>query len=137
MARRSIESGLFAIPEQGDAVHLLASRCDSCSAAFHPPRPVCLACHGRELRDIELTGDGVLYACTHVRMPLRPGQRDTRDYWVAQVDLDAGPRVQGLLAAALRDPRIGMRVGLGLETLRVEENGEEIVVPHFRAEDAA
>jgi uncharacterized OB-fold protein len=137
MARRPIEPGLFAIPENGDAPRLLASRCGACGAVFHPPRPVCLACHGRELHDTELTGEGVLFACTHVYMPLRPGQRRTRDYWVAQVDLDSGPRVQGLLAAEVSDPRIGMRVGLGLETVRVEEDGDEIVVPHFRAEVAA
>jgi uncharacterized OB-fold protein len=132
MGRRPIEPGLFAIAEDGDEPRLLASRCGTCGAVFHPPRPVCLACHGRKLRNTELTGEGVLYACTHVQMPLRPSQRETRGYWVAQVDLDSGPRVQGLLAAALTEPRIGMRVGFGLETLRVEENGDEIVVPNFR-----
>jgi hypothetical protein len=137
MARRPIEPGLFTIPEVGDTPRLLASRCGDCGAVFHPPRPVCLACHGRELHEAELTGEGVLYACTHVQMPLRPSQRKTRDYWVAQVDLDAGPRVQGLLGDARTQPRIGMRLVLGLETLRVEEDGDEIVVPHFRAETPA
>ena len=69
-------------------------------------------------------------------MPLRPGVRTGSGYWVAQVDLDDGPRVQGLLAADVTAPRIGMRLRIGLETLRVSENGEEIVVHHF-AEDEA
>lgn len=134
MARVAIEPGIVALPDrEDDPPRLLACRCDSCGAVFHPARPVCLACHGRALSGVALDGSGTLYACTHVQMPLRPSQRPSRDYWVAQVDLDAGPRVQGLLAPDIGEPRIGMRLGLALETLRVEKNGDEIVVPHFRA----
>lgn len=138
MTRVAIEPGLVEIPgEDGRPVRLLGSRCDACGAVFHPARPVCLACHGRSLSDVKLDGRGTLYACTHVHMPLRPGQRTARDYWVAQVDLDDGPRVQGLLSADIREPQIGMRLRLGLETLRVAENGDEIVAPHFGAEGGA
>jgi uncharacterized OB-fold protein len=138
MARVAIEPGIVALPDrEGDPPRLLGSRCDSCGAVFHPARPVCLACHGRALSDAALNGSGTLYACTHVQMLLRPGRRERRDYWVAQVDLDDGPRVQGLLAPDIGEARIGMRLGLALETLRVDENGDEIVVPHFRAEDSA
>jgi hypothetical protein len=52
------------------------------------------------------------------------------------VDLDDGPRVQGLLSPDVSVPRIGMRLRLGVETVRVEESGDEIVVHHFRAEEA-
>ena len=83
-----------------------------------------------------LAGAGTLYACTHVAIPLRPGIRAGRGYWVAHVDLDDGPRVQGLLAADVSEPRIGMRLRLGVETLRIEENGDEIVVHHFSADGA-
>jgi uncharacterized OB-fold protein len=131
MARVPIEPGLIALGD-GDVAQLRGSRCEACRALFHPPRPVCLACHGRVLRDVVLSGDGTLYACTHVQMPLRPGRRATRDYWVAHVDLDEGPRVQGLLSPDVGEPRIGMRLALGLETLRVEDGGDEIVVHHFR-----
>ncbi|MEJ2206063.1 MAG: OB-fold domain-containing protein [Gemmatimonadota bacterium] len=135
MARVAIEPGIVALPDrEGDPPRLLGCRCDSCGAVFHPARPVCLACYGRALSGAALDGNGTLYACTHVQMPLRPGRREGRDYWVAQVDLDDGPRVQGLLSPDIGEPRIGMRLGLALETLRVEENGDEVVVPHFRAE---
>jgi uncharacterized OB-fold protein len=117
-------------------VRLSGSRCGDCGAVFHPARPVCLACHRRRLVDAPLSGAGTLYACTHVAMPLRPGLRGGSGYWVAQVDLDDGPRVQGLLASDVTAPQIGMRLRLGVETVRVAENGEEIVVHHF-AEDEA
>jgi hypothetical protein len=133
MARVPFEAGLVVLPEgERDLPKLLGSRCGECGAVFHPPRPVCLSCHGRSLRDAQLSGDGTLYACTHVQMPLRPGRRESRDYWVGHVDLDEGPRVQGLLSADIGEPRIGMRVALGLETLRVEDGGDEIVAHHFR-----
>ena len=138
MRRVAIEPGLVDLPEkQGVPPRLFGSRCDACGAVFHPARPVCLACHGRTLSDVKLEGRGTIHACTHVRMPLRPSQRSDRDYWVAHVDLDGGPRVQGLLAADAGEPRIGMRVRLALETLRVTEDGEEIVAPHFVAELSA
>jgi uncharacterized OB-fold protein len=94
---------------------------------------VCLACSSRSLEDIELDSPGTLYACTHVAGKLRPGQRDpARGYWVAQVDLDGGPRVQALLAPELGAPRIGMRLALALETLARDAEGNETVVHCFR-----
>ncbi|MEJ2206367.1 MAG: OB-fold domain-containing protein [Gemmatimonadota bacterium] len=136
MTRRVIEPGIIALPDaEHDAPRLRASRCAGCGAVFHPPRPVCLVCHGRVLEGVQLSGRGTLYACTLVQMPLRPSRREHPSYWVGQVDLDAGPRVQGLLAPDLDAPRIGMRLDLGLETLRVDDGGREVVVHHFRAED--
>jgi uncharacterized OB-fold protein len=137
MATTAIEPGLIAFSDDGDACGLIGNRCDRCATTFHPPRPVCLACHGRALTDVMLPGTGVLHACTHVQMPLRPGRRKSREYWVAQVDLDGGPRVQGLLAPEIGEPRIGMQHAIALETLREDENGDRIVVHHFRAVEGA
>lgn len=134
MARVAIEPGIVVLPERDDAApRLLASRCDECGAVFHPPRPVCLACHGRTLSETSLAGNGSLHACTRVQMPLRPSMRTQREYWVAHVDLDDGPRVQGILSPDIGEPRIGMRLSLALETLRIDDKGGEIVVHHFRA----
>jgi len=138
VAKQPIEPGILLLPEGADrGVRLCASGCDDCGAIFHPRRRICLACHGRRLRDTSLVGTGTLYACTRVAMPLRPGMRPERGYWVAQVDLDDGPRVQGLLAPDVAEPRIGMRLRLGVETVRVADNGDEIVVHHFVAADEA
>lgn len=133
--KRSIDPDILQL-DGADTPRLRACRCDSCGTVFHPARPVCLACHGRALSEVSLSGAGTLYAWTHVAMPLRPGTRTAREYWVAQVDLDDGPRVQGLLAADVTEPRIGMRLRLGLETVRVAENGDEIAVHHFARTEA-
>ena len=77
MGRVAIEPGLLALPErEGDPPRLLGSRCQACGTTFHPPRPVCLACHARSLDDVALSGRGTVYACTHVQMPLRPSRRE-------------------------------------------------------------
>jgi len=135
MTRTPLEPGLIAVPsDAGTPPRLLASRCRACGERFHPRRPVCLKCASRSLDDIELDSPGTLYACTHVVGKLRPGQRDpARGYWVAQVDLDGGPRVQGLLAAEIDAPQIGMRLALGLETLARDADGNETVVHCFRS----
>jgi len=134
MTRTPIEAGLIALPGEGAAPRLLASRCRACGERFHPRRPVCLRCFHRNLEDVELDSPGTLYACTHVTGKLRPGQRDpARGYWVAQVDLDGGPRVEALLAAEIDAPQIGMRLTLGLETLSRDTDGNETVVHCFRA----
>jgi uncharacterized OB-fold protein len=137
MAMQPIDADILLLSDGAHEPRLRACRCDGCGTVFHPPRPVCLACHGRALHETSLSGAGTLHACTHVAMKLRPGMRATSGYWVAQVDLDDGPRVQGLLAAELTEPRIGMRLRLGVETIRAAENGDEIAVHHFADEDAA
>jgi uncharacterized OB-fold protein len=136
MARVAIEPGVLIVPEGDEPPRLCGSRCDACGAVFHPRRPVCLACHGRALTDVDLSGRGRLYAYTRVAMRLRPGRRTEKGYAVAQVDLDDGPRVQGLLAPEVEEPEIGMRLRLGLETLRIDDDGTEVVVHHFHDEGA-
>jgi hypothetical protein len=133
MTRLAIEPGIVTIPENSrETPRLLGARCQDCGEVFHPPRRVCGKCHGLALENITLEGSGSLYAYTHVRAKLRPGQRATDDYWVGQVDLDAGPRAQGILAPDFGDPSIGTRVDIALETLRVDSDGNEILVHHFR-----
>jgi uncharacterized OB-fold protein len=136
MAKRSIDPEILLLADGTHEARLCGCRCGACGSVFHPRRPVCLVCHGRSLEEVNLTGAGSLYACTHVAMPLRPGMRAGKGYWVAQVDLDEGPRVQGLLAAEISEPQIGMRLRLGLETIRIAENGDEIAVHHFAAAEA-
>jgi len=91
-----------------------------------------LNCYSQKLSDTLLDGTGSLYACTLVHAKLDPGQRTAHNYWVAHVDLDAGPRIQGILSPDINEPHIGMRLNIALETLRVDEDGRETVVFHFR-----
>ena len=133
MTRLAIEPGILSIPDDpAEPPRLLGSRCEGCGSIFHPPRRVCPKCYGHALQEIALEGAGTVYACTCVHAKLRPGQRAESLYWVVQVDLDAGPRVQGILSPDFDEPEIGMRVGIALETLRVDNDGNEILVHQFR-----
>jgi uncharacterized OB-fold protein len=134
-SRTPIELGLFTIPQDPAASpRLLGTRCRGCGERFHPRRPVCAACLGRDLEDVELGPGGRIHAFTQVSWPLRPSKRDrAAGYFVVQVDLEDGPRVQGVLAPDAGEPQIGMRVLLGLETVRDADDGAQTLSVHFRA----
>ena len=68
-------------------------RCASCAGAIHPPRTLCPACGGTDLRWEETAGEGTVYSTTAVH---------TREetYNVALVDLDEGFRVMTSVAGA-------------------------------------
>ena len=50
---------------------------------------------------------------------------------MGQVDLDEGPRVQAVLAGERDQLAIGMDLELQLETLRLTDRGEEVVIFRF------
>jgi uncharacterized OB-fold protein len=134
-ARRvPVEPGYFTIPQAaGESPRLLGSRCRSCSEVFFPRRHVCARCLARELEDCELGPRGRLYTWTYVHVPLFGARRgDVGGYGVGQVDLPEGPRVQAVLAGGPDDLAIGMELELDLETLRVDDQGREVVIFRFR-----
>ena len=53
------------------------------------------------------------------------------EYAVGQVDLPEGPRVQAILMGSPGDFSIGMRLELGLETLRRDADGNDVVIYRF------
>ena len=87
---------------------LLLQRCTCCSAAAVWPRPICARCSATTLENVPASGNGIIYAITTVRRPLRPDH--TPPYTVALVDLDEGARMLTRLLG--RPGRIGDRVTL-------------------------
>lgn len=85
---------------------LLLQQCGNCGLVRHYPRPMCDACHSLEVRWIESSRQGRLYAWTEVHHPFVPGFRDEIPYVMATVELEEGVRLQcqmlGAEAAALR-----------------------------------
>jgi hypothetical protein len=57
---------------------------------------------------------------------------DAGGYGVGQVDLPEGPRVQAVLSGEREEISIGMDLELDLETLRENQEGEEVVIFRFR-----
>lgn len=139
MARVPIEPGYFTVPEDPSATpRLLGSRCPRCREAFFPRRLVCAKCLHEGCDDVELGPRGRLWTWTYVHVPLF-AKKDAvvSTYGVGQVDLPEGPRVQGILVGERDDFEIGMEVELDLESLRTNDDGDEVVIYRFRPVEAA
>ncbi len=136
--RVPIEPGFFTIPDDpGQSPRLLSSRCRDCGEHFFPRRPVCARCLAGGTEDVLLGPEGTLYTWTYVHFPLFNSRRaEHGGYGVGQVDLPEGPRVQCVLSGGPDDFRIGMPMGLELETLRENPEGQEVVIFRFRPEVA-
>lgn len=133
MARVPIEEGYFTVPDDpGDAPRLLGSRCPACGEAFFPRRQVCARCLHDGCDDVELGPTGHLWTWTYVHVPLFAKKNaKVSAYGVGQVDLPEGPRVQALLLGGSDEFEIGMEMVLDLETLRTDDDGNDVVIMRF------
>ena len=76
---------------------LMASRCGDCDGLYLPPRPICPACHTRNMAWAELGGEGTVVGFTSITivptaMAARGFGRD-RPYLTGLVALKDGPNV--------------------------------------------
>ena len=134
MARVPIEDGYFTVPhEPGAPPVLLGSRCSACAEVFYPRRLVCARCLHEGCDDVELSTRGRLWTWTYVHVPLfAKKDRSVDAYGVGQVDLPEGPRVQAILVGGPDDFEIGMELELDLETLKQDDDGNDVVIYRFR-----
>ena len=132
--RVPIEAGFFTIPEnRGEAPRLLGSRCQSCGEVFFPRRSICARCYSDQTAETPLGPRGTLYTHTYVHVPMFGSPAaDATGYGVGQVDLPEGPRVQAVLSGGPGEFEIGMDMELELETLRENQQGQEVVIFRFR-----
>jgi uncharacterized OB-fold protein len=131
--RVPIEPGFFTVPDDPrEAPRLLGSRCPACGEHFFPRRLVCARCLREGCQDIQLGPRGWLWTWTYVHFPLFNSRRaEAGGYGVGQVDLPEGPRVQAVLRGGPGDFRIGMEMQLELETLREDQDGNEVTIYRF------
>ena len=134
MARVPIAHGFFTVPDDpAEPPRLLGSRCQACGEVFYPRRHVCAKCLHEGCDDVELSTRGRLWTWTYCHVPLFGAKdADVPGYGVGQVDLPEGPRVQAILVGGPDDFAIGMDLELDLETLRVDEHGDDVVIFRFR-----
>ncbi len=139
MARVAIEEGYFTVPDDpAEAPRLLGSRCGACGEHFFPRRQVCARCLHDGCDDVELGPTGRLWTWTYVHVPLFAKKNaKVSAYGVGQVDLPEGPRVQALLVGGPDDFEIGMEMVLDLETLRTDDDGNDVVIMRFSPHRAA
>ena len=132
MARVPI-ADYFEVTEGDDApVRLRGSRCPACDEVFYPRRLVCAKCLHEGTDDVLLSTGGTLHTWTWVHVPLFAKTDATvSEYAVGQVDLPEGPRIQAILMGTPDDFSIGMHLELGLETLRQDADGNDVVIYRF------
>ncbi len=123
----------FEVTDRDDApARLRGSRCPACDEVFYPRRLVCAKCLTEGTDDVLLGTTGTLYTWTWVHVPLfAKTDAKVSEYAVGQVDLPEGPRVQAILMGSPGDFSIGMQLELGLETLRQDADGNDVVIYRF------
>lgn len=106
---------------------LRLQHCTRCGHAWHPPLPLCPACHSMRIEWRACSGRGVLYSFTVAHHAVHPAVVEAVPYLVALVDLDEGPRiVSGLPGVPFGDARIGMRL-----RVRFDDAGDGLRLPQF------
>ena len=66
---------------------LLMQCCVDCGRYRHPPMPLCASCHSPHVKEIAVSGYGIIYSCTTVRRVFHPGFALHVPYIVALVEL--------------------------------------------------
>ena len=137
MPQVSMAPDYFDVEGDGD-VKLKGSKCTVCGEVFYPRRIVCAKCLHEGTDDVILSKTGTLYTWTWVHLPLFAKTDATvSSYGVGQVDLPEGPRIQAILSGQPEDFSIGMELTLDTETLRQDEDGNDVVIYRFRPSEGA
>ena len=119
-------SGLFILPSSpGGEPHLLASRCNRCSAYFFPKRVICPNCFDEDtLEEVFLSNVGTIY--TYCVVKAAPKGFDS-PYILGYVDLPEGVRIFSMIES--EDPetlKVGDKVRLKVGRIRRDENNNDI-----------
>ena len=131
MAQIAIAPDYFEVDDEG--VRLKGSKCSACGEVFYPRRIVCAKCLNEGTDDVILSTTGTLYTWAWVHMPLfAKTDAKVSSYGVGQVDLPQGPRNQAILQGEPDDIAIGMQRTLDVESLRQDDEGNDIVIYRFR-----
>jgi len=128
-ANRFVETEAFwQGTKQGE---LLLQYCPDTKRFQHYPRPISIYTGKRNLEWRKVSGWGVIYACTIVRV-LGPGLDGRLPLSVVTVELDEGVRILGnVLNAAPDKVAIGQRVELAWDAL-----GDDAQYPGFNLVEA-
>jgi uncharacterized OB-fold protein len=124
---------------------MLASRCARCEARAYPAQGGCARCGSVDLEVIELSPDGTLWTWTSQEfLPKSPPYAgpETAEtftpYLVGFVEVPEGLCVETrLVGFGGRKPRIGEAVSLVVVPFKVDEQGNEVVIPAFAPAAAA
>ena len=134
MARVPIEQGFFRIPDDpAEQPRLLGAAAPPAARCSSPVGWSAPSACTRAPRTSSCRPQGTIHTWTYCHVPLF-GKKDAEvaGYGVAQVDLPEGPRVQSILSGARDEFAIGTEVEIDLETLRQNNDGDDVVIYRFR-----
>lgn len=137
MSQVPIAEGLLTWPSA--APRLLATRCRRCDARSFPVQSGCPRCGSEDLETIRLSPGGRLWTWTSQEfLPKSPPYAgpETAEtferYFVGYVEVAEGLHVEARLAGfGNRTPRIGEELTLVALPFRVDDQGNEVMIPAF------
>ena len=95
---------------------LMGSRCSSCNALYVPPRPLCTACRGSQMRWEQVSGRGKLaaFTCISIAPPamIAEGYNRHNPYISGVVALEEGARVDARIEGI--DPKKPEEIRIGM-----------------------
>lgn len=120
-------------PEQAPP-SLNGSRCLACGATFFPPLGIgCERCGSQDLSPVTLAAAGTVHATATVHR--HAGKDIEAPFTVAEIVLDDGPLIRGLLTEIIDADVIGRRVAGEWVTTGRDDDGNAVVEPRFRLAD--
>ncbi|KPJ77428.1 MAG: hypothetical protein AMJ54_07940 [Deltaproteobacteria bacterium SG8_13] len=95
---------------------LMGSRCSGCRTLYLPPRPICTACRGSQMRWEQVSGKGRLaaFTCISIAPPamIAEGYNRHNPYISGVVELEEGTRVDARIEGI--DPRKPEEIRIGM-----------------------
>jgi len=128
--------------ESIETARLVGVSCTDCGVVLFGERDFCENCGSADLKAEEFGTRGEVYSYTVQRAPPTPpfelGPSD-REKWeprpVGFVDLPSGVRILSVIEGAVDDIDIGTTVSLAVEPGWMNDEGDEVLVYKFIAED--
>jgi len=109
---------------------LMLPECQDCRKAHFYPRVFCPHCHSRNLRWIEASGRGKLYAFEILHRSFNPAVKTPLPYVLAMIELEEGPRMLSNLVNVAPDPNV-IRCDMPVEVVFTKLN-DDFTIPFFQ-----
>lgn len=114
----------------GDAVHLIGSRCPKCGKHAFPSSTFCDQCGERTGQEpVKLSTKGILYSFSEIYVAPKAFRTP---YVVGYIDLPEGVRVFGQVEHEASELRIDEEVQVVLGVIRNSESGRPVISYKFR-----
>ena len=128
MSRVAAEPSLYAA--DGETPVLRGTRCRECARTFFPPLGIgCEVCGSDQLVECSIPATGAIHSVATVHVHFDPSVE--APFHVAEIQLESGPLIRGVLEDEPGEHPIGRRVEAIWSTRETNERGEVVLEPVF------